>query len=458
MADGKKLRSRRPVPPDEIGGCDQRHIHCPICTRLSNESFLPHAACRAPGSDSTDNRQVALGLVVDVPVRVSLRMKRARFAISTIFAVNGFLFAVWVVHIPMVERRTGISHATLGSLLLLLAVGAIFGMQASGRLSDRFGSNRLVMLSASMLAVALMGPALSTDVVALGASLFVLGMSNGALDVAMNAQAVEIERMYPRPIMAAFHALFSVGGVLGALIGAATLEAELPIEMSMGVAALLGLIAIASCRSFLLRATHTSTSPNRADGPPLGWFSPRVLGLGALAFALFLSEGIANDWSTLQVKEHLDTSDGIAALAFGFFASAMTVGRFCADRISARFGPVAVVRYGSLMAAAGMLLVLVSGSLPFTLAGWAAFGLGLSGGIPQIFTSAGNLGSGAPATNMSRVVGMGYVGFLAGPAAIGWLSHVVPLTVTMAVPLALTLLAAATAGTVRSHHVGTEST
>lgn len=399
-----------------------------------------------------------MGLVVDVPVRVSLRMKRARFAISTIFAVNGFLFAVWVVHIPMVERRTGISHATLGSLLLLLAVGAIFGMQASGRLSDRFGSNRLVMLSASMLAVALMGPALSTDVVALGASLFVLGMSNGALDVAMNAQAVEIERMYPRPIMAAFHALFSVGGVLGALIGAVTLEAELPIEMSMGVAALLGLIAIASCRSFLLRATHTSTSPNRADGPPLGWFSTRVLGLGALAFALFLSEGIANDWSTLQVKEHLDTSDGIAALAFGFFASAMTVGRFCADRISARFGPVAVVRYGSLMAAAGMLLVLVSGSLPFTLAGWAAFGLGLSGGIPQIFTSAGNLGSGAPATNMSRVVGMGYVGFLAGPAAIGWLSHVVPLTVTMAVPLALTLLAAATAGTVRSHHVGTEST
>lgn len=399
-----------------------------------------------------------MGLVVDVPVRVSLRMKRARFAISTIFAVNGFLFAVWVVHTPMVERRTGISHATLGSLLLLLAVGAIFGMQASGRLSDRFGSNRLVMLSASMLAVALMGPALSTDVVALGASLFVLGMSNGALDVAMNAQAVEIERMYPRPIMAAFHALFSVGGVLGALIGAVTLEAELPIEMSMGVAALLGLIAIASCRSFLLRATHTSTSPNRADGPPLGWFSTRVLGLGALAFALFLSEGIANDWSTLQVKEHLDTSDGIAALAFGFFASAMTVGRFCADRISARFGPVAVVRYGSLMAAAGMLLVLVSGSLPFTLAGWAAFGLGLSGGIPQIFTSAGNLGSGAPATNMSRVVGMGYVGFLAGPAAIGWLSHVVPLTVTMAVPLALTLLAAATAGTVRSHHVGTEST
>ncbi|ORI14498.1 MFS transporter [Rhodococcus sp. 1168] len=396
--------------------------------------------------------------MVDVPVRVSPRIKRARGATFTIFAVNGILFAVWVVHIPMVERRTGTSHATLGSLLLLLAVGAIFGMQASGRLSDRFGSNRLVMLSASMSAVALMGPALSTGVVTLGASLFVLGMCNGALDVAMNAQAVEVERMYPRPIMSAFHAMFSLGGVLGSVIGATTLKAELPIEVSTGGTAILGLIAIASCSSFLLRTTHTSTSPNRADGPTLGRLSPRVLGLGALAFALFLSEGVANDWSTLQVKEHLDTSDGIAALAFGFFASAMTVGRFCADRISARFGPVAVVRYGSLVAAAGMLLVLVSESLPLTLAGWAAFGLGLSGSIPQIFTSASNLGSGAPATNMSRVVGMGYVGFLAGPAVIGWLSHVVPLTAAMAVPLTLTLLAAATAGTVRSPDVGIKST
>ncbi|MCZ4080216.1 MFS transporter [Rhodococcus sp. H36-A4] len=396
--------------------------------------------------------------MVDLPVRVSPHVKRARVAIFTIFAVNGFLFAVWVVHIPMVERRTDTSHATLGSLLLLLAIGAIVGMQAAGRLSDRFGSNRLVMVSASMLAVALMGPALSTGVVTLGASLFVLGMCNGALDVAMNAQAVEVERMYPRPIMSAFHALFSVGGVLGSLIGAVTLGAELPIEISVGGAGVLGLIAIASCRSFLLRATHPAMSPDRSDSPALGWFSPRVLGLGALAFALFLSEGVANDWSTLQVKEHLGTSDGIAALAFGFFASAMTIGRFCADRISAQFGPVAVVRYGNLVAAAGMLLVLVSESLPLTLAGWAAFGLGLSGSIPQIFTSAGNLGSGAPATNMSRVVGMGYVGFLAGPAVIGWLSHVVPLTAAMAVPLALTLLAAATAGTVRPTHVEAERT
>lgn len=387
-------------------------------------------------------------VVTAEPATVTDSVRRARAAVFGVFAVNGFLFAIWVVHIPTVERRTDISHATLGSLLLILAAGAILGMQVSGPLSDRYGSNRLVTIAGVGLSCALLGPALSTHVVALAAALFVFGMFNGALDVSMNSQAVDVERLYPRPIMSAFHALFSVGGVVGSLVGAATLAAEVPIFVSMTGAAVLGALSIGVCRNFLLtteKHTETAVPSDRAHSR----FSPRVLALGALAFALLLSEGVANDWSTLQVKEHLGTSDGTAALAFGFFAAMMTVGRFCADRVSGRFGPVAVVRYGNLIAATGMLLVLVSESLPLTLLGWAAFGLGLSGSVPQIFTSAGNLGGGAAATNMSRVVGMGYVGLLAGPAVIGWLSHFVTLTTAMAVPLLLTFVAAAAAGTVR---------
>ncbi|MGB7235969.1 MAG: MFS transporter, partial [Rhodococcus sp. (in: high G+C Gram-positive bacteria)] len=305
--------------------------------------------------------------VVQKSAHLSTSVRRARAAVFTVFGVNGFLFAMWVVHIPSVERRTDISHATLGSLLLVLAAGAIVGMQASGPLSDRYGSDRLVTISGSLLAVALLGPALSTHVVTLGLSLFVFGMFNGSLDVSMNSQAVDVERLYTRPIMSAFHALFSVGGVIGSLVGAATLAADIPIVVSMGSATLLGLATIALCRPYLL---DVSTS---IDGPPEAMsevghsrLSARVLALGALAFALLLSEGVANDWSTLQVKEHLGTSDGTAALAFGFFAAMMTVGRFCADRVSGRFGPVAVVRYGNVIAAGGMLLVFVSDSLPLT--------------------------------------------------------------------------------------------
>lgn len=366
--------------------------------------------------------------------------------------MNGFVLAIWVVHIPSVEHRVGISHATLGSLLLVLAAGAIVGMQTAGPLSDRYGSNRLVTLAGILLSAAVMGPAISTSTLALGISLFVFGLFNGALDVSMNSQAVDVERLYPRPIMSAFHALFSVGGVVGSLVGAATLALDVPIAASIGGAAVVCLVVVLLCNKYLMEPSEHETSAETSSGIH-SRFSPRVLALGALAFALLLAEGVANDWSTLQVKEHLDTSDGTAALAFGFFAAMMTVGRFCADRISNAFGPVAVVRYGNLVAAAGMVLVLTSEWLPLTLAGWAAFGLGLSGCIPQIFTSAGNLGSGASATNMSRVVGMGYVGLLAGPAVIGWLSHFVPLTTTMVVPLVLTLIAAASARTVGSPRV-----
>lgn len=399
--------------------------------------------------------QVALPDVVQKSAHLSTSVRRARAAVFTVFGVNGFLFAMWVVHIPSVERRTDISHATLGSLLLVLAAGAIVGMQASGPLSDRYGSDRLVTISGSLLAVALLGPALSTHVVTLGLSLFVFGMFNGSLDVSMNSQAVDVERLYTRPIMSAFHALFSVGGVIGSLVGAATLAADIPIVVSMGGATLLGLATIALCRPYLLDVSTSIDAPQAMSEVGHGRFSARVLALGALAFALLLSEGVANDWSTLQVKEHLGTSDGTAALAFGFFAAMMTVGRFCADRVSGRFGPVAVVRYGNVIAAVGMLLVFVSESLPLTLTGWAAFGLGLSGSVPQIFSSAGNLGSGAAATNMSRVVGMGYVGLLAGPAVIGWSSHFVSLTTAMVVPLVLTFVAAAAAGIVRPRDAGT---
>ncbi len=162
-----------------------------------------------------------------------------------------------------------------------------------------------------------------------------------------------------------------------------------------------------------------------------------------------LAEGVANDWSALQVKEDLGVSNAVAALSFGAFSAMMTVGRFTADRISAAVGPVAVVRYGALLSSVGMLTVVVSGWLPLTLLGWALFGAGLSGCIPQIFTTAGNLGSGSAGTNMSRVVGMGYIGFLAGPATIGWVTKLVPLTTAMLIPFACVLVAAGCAGVVR---------
>jgi MFS family permease len=384
---------------------------------------------------------------VDTPTPRPRHLTAARAAIFGVFGINGFLLAMWVVHIPAIEDRTNIAHSTLGSLLLLLALGAIAGMQLAGPLADRYGSRLLVALSGILLSIAVIGPGLASTAWQLGLALLVFGFANGALDVSMNSQAVLTEREYGRPIMSAFHGMFSIGGVVGSLVGAVTIGAGWSPAVTLSASSVLGLAAVALCTARLLPpSAHPQPEPHGQRRR--GRYSPRVLALGAVAFALMLAEGVANDWSTLQVKEHLDVPASVAALAFGAFSLTMTVGRFTADRVSSALGPVAVVRYGTLIAAAGMATVVVSPWLPTTLLGWALFGLGLSGCVPQIFTAAGNLGAGAAGANMSRVVGMGYIGFLAGPATIGWLTHLVPLTVAMVVPLVCVLVAARFAGIV----------
>lgn len=421
--------------------------------------------------------------------------RRARAAVFATFALNGFLAAMWVVHIPVITDRTGVSHGTLGLLILVMAGSGIVGMQAAGPLADRFGSRALVTAAVSWLIVAVSGPAWATGPIQLGLALAIFGFGNGALDVSMNAQAVQVERVYGRPIMAAFHALFSCGGLVGSLAGAAAMHAGADIRVSFAVAAVLGLLVMLASVPSLLPRPHTTShvEPSAAvaeyAAPAAGHagtaaavaresdvksavasqdsrtrrgesvrrhirrlLPPKVLALAAIAFALLMAEGVANDWSALQTHEHLGVGDATAALSFGAFSIAMTVGRFTADRVSERFGRIAVVRWGSVLGAAGLAVIMVSPWLPLSLAGWILAGLGLAGGVPQIFTAAGNLGTATAATDMSKVFGLGYLGFLAGPSVIGWLAQLTSLTLAFTFPLIAVLLCAWFAGTVGDAH------
>ena len=402
---------------------------------------------------------------VDASVKVAGRertARRARAAVFAVFAVNGFLAALWVVHIPAITDRTDVSHATLGLLILVMAGSGIIGMQAAGPLADRFGSRVLVGAAVTWLAVAVLGPAFATGPIQLAVALAIFGFGNGALDVSMNAQAVEVERVYGRPIMAAFHGLFSCGGLAGSLVGAAAMHANWDIRTTFAAGAVTAAVAmVVAVPNLLTRSAATSraetlpdppAAPRDAGGPvPYRvrmWLPRNVLALGAIAFALLMAEGVANDWSALQTHEHLRVSDATAALSFGAFSIAMTIGRFGADRVSGRFGRIAVVRWGSVLGAAGLAVIMASAWLPLSLAGWVLAGLGLAGGVPQIFTAAGNLGTATAATDMSKVFGLGYLGFLAGPSIIGWLAELTSLTTAFIFPLVAVLLCAWFAGTV----------
>nr|WP_280505495.1 MFS transporter [Nocardia farcinica] len=413
-------------------------------------------------------------------------MRLARVAVFTVFGVNGFLLAMWVVHIPAVTDRTGVSHSELGMFILLMAGAAIAGIRLAGPMADRFGSRTQAGAAAVTASVAVIGPGLATGPVQLGIALACFGFANGALDMSMNAQAVQVERAYGRPILAAFHALFSGGGLLGSLLGAGALRLGLDLRLTLLLTCLAGLALTALWVPRMLPDAHQdvhATVPGAevsapggdpgatvslddpavrtgsgrtpradlgepsADDPRAG-HGRKVLALAVIAFAVLLTEGVAADWSTLQMRDRLGVDDATAALAFAAFSITMTGGRLVADRVSGAIGPVAVVRHGMLLAALGLTFIVVSPWTPLTLTGWALCGLGLSGSIPQIFTAAGNLGSTTAATDMSRVFALGYLGLLAGPALIGGLTELVSLTTALVVPLVAVVVCALSAGVV----------
>jgi predicted MFS family arabinose efflux permease len=377
---------------------------------------------------------------------------RARAAVFCLFAAFGVVIATWAVHLPSVKEATGVSTSLLGTILLILGAGALVGMQLSGLLVDRFGSGPIAIVGVGGMAVAFVPPLMASTFVAAAVGAFVLGIATGTAEVGMNAAAVDVERDYGRPIMAAFHAVFSIGNVAGALIGAAAFALGVGILATALTVTVIALTLVGGAAVVLLRrgrveqgeAPAPAEQAEQDDQPPQ---RGRVVVLGALAFLLLLTEGSAMDWSSLHAQQHLGASPSMGALALGCFVSAMTLGRLFVDRLVERVGPVLVVRWGGAAAVVGFGIVIASPTLVLALVGWAVLGLGLCGGVPQVFTAAGNLPGGSGKA-LSRVVGTGYVAILAGPGVIGWLADLLSLNSALLLPLCGVFICACAAGAV----------
>ncbi|MFF1737358.1 MFS transporter [Streptomyces sp. NPDC058247] len=383
-------------------------------------------------------------------------LRAARVATFVYFVLCGTLMGTWVVHIPAIEDRVGISHATLGGLLVLLGLGAFIGMQVAGRLTDRLGARVVVPAGGVLCGAALVLPGLARDPWTLAGALLIFGFCNGCLDVSMNAHAVHVEKSYGRPVMSGFHATFSVGGVLAALVGAGAASAGLSSAAGMAAIGVIGIvIALVSARALLPAAPTAAGTVVIEEGesaPTAKGRSARgrIWLLAALALMIMLCEGAANDWSALHLKDVLGAPASVAAFAYGTFAATMTIGRLLADRLVARFGPMAILRYGAATAAVGITVVAFSPWMWAAFLGWALFGLGLSGCVPQLFSAAGHADPAAAGANVSRVAGLGYVGMLAGPTVIGWLTRLVALNHAFVLLTLLCLTAAVAAGVLRT--------
>jgi predicted MFS family arabinose efflux permease len=386
---------------------------------------------------------------------------RDRLATSGVFVSFGLVLGTWAAHLPAVKHAIGASSSTMGTILLILGVGAFLGMQISGYVVDRFGSGRVAIVGGAAMALSLVPPLiLSTSLTVAMGALF-LGLAVGVSEVGMNAAAVEVERDYRRPIMASFHGMFSVGNVIGALLGAAAFASGIGVSATAVAMASMALTLCAIAAPTLLRKSipdglaraDSESGTAHTSAPKQHW---RLVVFGALAFLLLLTEGSAMDWSSLHAQQHLGGTPSSGALALACFVSAMTVGRFTVDGVAARIGPVKVVRWGSVVAAAGLVVVTQAAQLPITCAGWILVGLGLSGCVPQVFTATGNL-PGASAKALSRVVGAGYLAVLAGPAIVGWLADTFTLNGAFILPVAAMAICACAADTLAARNYATRT-
>ncbi|MER6417897.1 MFS transporter [Streptomyces sp. NPDC001137] len=351
-------------------------------------------------------------------------LTRLRIALTVFFALDGFIFAGWVVRIPAIKEQTGASAAALGLALLGVSAGAVITMVLTGRLCRRYGSHAVTVVCGILLSLSVALPPLTHSAVALGAVLLVFGAAYGGINVAFNSAAVDLVAALRRPIMPSFHAAFSLGGMLGAGLGGLVAGHLSPTRHLLGLTCI-GLVVTAVAGRSLLRrqppkppeptGDQGQDGPRRLDGRRRGLVA--VFGLIALCTAY--GEGAMADWGALHLEQDLGASAGAAALGYSCFALAMTAGRLTGTTLLERLGRTRTVIAGGATAALGMLAGSLAPSLWAALIGFAVTGLGLANLFPVAVERAGTLaGPGGVATAST----LGYGGMLLGPPAIGFMA------------------------------------
>lgn len=354
------------------------------------------------------------------------------------------LVANWLSRIPAIQHTLGLSVRALGVALLGASLGGLIAMPIVSRAIAAFGSAQVTRWTSFGLCAALALPALAWGTVSLLLLLMVCGAFAGSMDVSMNTQAVDVERAYQRPVMVAFHALFSLGGMLGAAMGGLAAHFEISPRVHLPAAGLALAIATVFASRGLL---PTEKEPVLSTRPAAQLLRP-LAGLAIVAFCILLGEGAIADWSAVYLS-HL-TGPGMAASGYAVFSLTMAVGRLVGDRMRSRFGPVAVVRTGSALAAAGLGGALLAGGMVPALIGFAFAGAGWASIFPIACGAAGHKAGSEPEAGVAAVTGTGFIAFLIGPPLIGFLAQLWTLRAALGILVLLSAIAALLAAAVQT--------
>ncbi|WP_093797257.1 MFS transporter [Streptomyces sp. Wb2n-11] len=382
--------------------------------------------------------------------------RRRRAGLFLFMLAAGTGMASWVARTPAVRDVLDASTGTMGLVLFGLSTGSMAGVTASGPLVRRYGCKVTIGAGAALIVTGLLVTAVGTSLslasgVFCGLALFGSGM--GLAEVASNIEGAAVESIAGRPVLPVLHGCFSLGTVAGALLGMGLTAARFPVGPHLSAVAVL--VAAAGVRAVLSlpHGVGREAADTVGDTPGHGglrgqirvWRDRRLVFIGVIVLAMAFAEGAANDWLPLLMVDGYHVSATAGSLTFLAFASSMTLGRFAGGPLLERFGRVRVVRFGAVTAAAGLLLVIVSPSPLVAGGATVLWGLGASLGFPVTLSAAGDHPHDA-AARVGAVATAGYVAFLVGPPALGFLADHIGLRLTMTVVLALLIAATALAG------------
>ncbi len=354
---------------------------------------------------------------------------QAQRATKWIFFICGLGISSWAPMVPFAKERLGLNDANLGWLLLLIGAGAIIMMPVAGILVHKRGSRVVILGAALLMSVLLPMLIIMPTVIGLAMSLFFFGVSVGAIDVAMNIQAVQVQNLKGSAIMSSLHGLYSVGGLAGSIGLGLLIKAGL----SPGAAAIaiaISIMVIAFTKYTLLLTAETEkkvmqefTTVQELRYRKFDWLKGSVIFLGSMCFITFLAEGALLDWSAVFLREYRHVDETCTGMGYAAFSIAMAVMRLLGDGIVTRFSEKLVVFWGSIIAACGMMIAIITPWLGTTLLGFMLVGLGAANIVPVFFSEAGRIKNLSPSVAIPAVTTMGYAGQLAGPAMLGFIAY-----------------------------------
>ncbi|CAM2157928.1 Uncharacterized MFS-type transporter YPO1221/y2967/YP_0917 [Paraburkholderia tropica] len=359
------------------------------------------------------------------------------FATRVAFFVTGVGVSAWAPLVPFAKSRLAVDDATLGMLILCLGAGSVISMPICHQIIKRIGCRAVILLGVSLLAIALPLLAYASSVVSMAASLLLFGAAVGLLDVSINVHALLVEQATGRALMSGFHGFFSVGGIAGSVIGSGLL--------SLGAPPLLVSCAVSIGAAALTATAAKSMVPESIRGPEgAGFTLPHgtVVAMGLIGLCVFLVEGAMLDWSALFLTVTKAFPERLAGLGYTGFAVAMAAGRLFGDALARYVKSSVIVSIGGVCGAAGIGLALCAPSGAFAIAGFLLTGAGCANIVPVLFSAVGRQKAMEPGAAVAALTTMGYAGALAGPAAVGFVSHAVGLSAAFALLGGLLLVAA----------------